>query len=91
MNEFLAQEVASPTFRENGSSARGTPEQHQPLAFRSREPSLTIKKKGTGFHDDKLARFQRNSRQMPLSRGPRMLHPKSEALHKFASQKEQSV
>ncbi|CAG7563762.1 unnamed protein product [Fusarium equiseti] len=67
MNEFLAQEVASPAFRENGSSARGTPEQHQPLAFRSREPSLTIKKKGTGFHDDKTE----NSSQAQPSRGRR--------------------
>ncbi|KAJ4113214.1 hypothetical protein NW768_011490 [Fusarium equiseti] len=88
MNEFLAQDVASPTFQGNGSSARGTPEQHQPLAFRSREPSLTIKKKGTGFHDDKLARSQRRSRQMPLSRGLRMSSPK--AVRRFASQKEQS-
>ncbi|KAJ4020376.1 hypothetical protein NW766_001855 [Fusarium irregulare] len=91
MNEFLAQEAASPIFnREDGSSTRGTPDQHQPLTFRSREPSLTIKKKGTGFHDDKLARSRSNHRQPPLSRGSRMLYPTPEALRKFASQKEQS-
>ncbi|RBR22360.1 uncharacterized protein FIESC28_04554 [Fusarium coffeatum] len=36
MNEFLAQEAASPIFnREEGSSTRGTPDQHRPLTFRS--------------------------------------------------------
>ncbi|PTD05949.1 hypothetical protein HYE67_004014 [Fusarium culmorum] len=39
------------------------------MSFPIREPSLTIREKETGFHDDKLAKSQGNYRQPSLRRG----------------------
>lgn len=65
MGRYLAPGTPSPIRADQPSLF--SPERR--MSFPIREPSLTIREKGTGFHDDKLAKSQGNYRQPYLRRG----------------------
>ncbi|KAK6699032.1 hypothetical protein SNK05_011851 [Fusarium graminearum] len=65
MGRYLAPGTPSPIRADQTSLF--SPERR--MGFPIREPSLTIREKGTGFHDDKLAKSQGNYHQPSLRRG----------------------
>ncbi|QPC79125.1 hypothetical protein HYE68_009877 [Fusarium pseudograminearum] len=53
------------------------------MSFPIREPSLAIREKGTGFHDDKLAKSQGNYRHPSLRRGSGIAYQTPEVFGRF--------
>ncbi|RGP81521.1 hypothetical protein FLONG3_390 [Fusarium longipes] len=80
MTEFSDRDTPSPMG--DGSSVDQTRRlsQERHMSFPIREPSLTIRDKGTGFHDDRLTKSQGNYRQPSLRRGSGMEYQTPEIL-----------
>lgn len=91
MHDHLALDTAS--LKANGEIDDQTPiaSQEERLAFQSRQPSLTVKKKGTGFHDNKLAKCQGKYRQASLRRGSGTEYRTPEVFGKVTSKRDQNV
>jgi hypothetical protein len=87
----MALDTPSPMRDDSRADQRPPVSPKKRLSFPIREPSLTIKKKGTVFHDDKLAKSQGTYRQPSLRRGSGVAYQTPEVFGRVASEKGQSV